>query len=180
MTATAPTHAPPGANTRTAKQQFLDAYDREHAITMKVLRAFPRDKTELRPHEMCKTARELAFVFAVERGLGKAVLANALASGGPPGGMPSAPATWDEVLGAIEAGHQDFRNTIVAYTDDQLKEPVKFFGGPKQLVDYPRLDIAWFLLHDQIHHRGQMSIYLRMAGGKVPSIYGPSADEPWS
>ena len=39
--------------------------------------------------------------------------------------------------------------------------------------------IRWFLLHDQIHHRGQFSIDLRMADGKVPSIYGPTADEPW-
>jgi uncharacterized damage-inducible protein DinB len=36
------------------------------------------------------------------------------------------------------------------------------------------------MLMDSIHHRGQMSVYLRCAGGKVPSIYGPSADEPWS
>jgi len=35
------------------------------------------------------------------------------------------------------------------------------------------------MLDDQIHHRGQLSVYVRMAGGKVPSIYGPSADEPW-
>jgi len=37
----------------------------------------------------------------------------------------------------------------------------------------------WFMLLDSIHHRGQLSVYVRMAGGKVPSIYGPSADEPW-
>jgi uncharacterized damage-inducible protein DinB len=40
-------------------------------------------------------------------------------------------------------------------------------------------DFSWFVLHDQIHHRGQLSVYVRMAGGKVPSIYGPSHDEPW-
>ena len=56
---------------------------------------------------------------------------------------------------------------------------MKFFVGPKQLGDYTRLEFCWFLLHDEIHHRGQFSIYLRMAGAKVPSIYGPSADEPW-
>ena len=39
--------------------------------------------------------------------------------------------------------------------------------------------IASMMLWDQIHHRGQLSVYLRMAGGSVPSIYGPSADEPW-
>jgi uncharacterized damage-inducible protein DinB len=41
------------------------------------------------------------------------------------------------------------------------------------------IQVAWMILSDQIHHRGQFSVYLRMAGGKVPSIYGPTADEPW-
>jgi uncharacterized damage-inducible protein DinB len=41
------------------------------------------------------------------------------------------------------------------------------------------MDVLWYLLNDQIHHRGQFSVYLRMAGAKVPSIYGPSKDEPW-
>lgn len=45
--------------------------------------------------------------------------------------------------------------------------------------DQMSMDLLWFLLFDEIHHRGQFSIYLRMADGKVPSIYGPSADEPW-
>jgi uncharacterized damage-inducible protein DinB len=43
----------------------------------------------------------------------------------------------------------------------------------------PVSDILWIMLMDSIHHRGQLSVYVRMAGGKVPSIYGPSADEPW-
>jgi uncharacterized damage-inducible protein DinB len=63
--------------------------------------------------------------------------------------------------------------------DSQTGDTVKFFTGPKTLGDIPKLDFLWFLLCDQIHHRGQFSVYLRMAGGKVPSIYGPSGDEPW-
>ena len=43
----------------------------------------------------------------------------------------------------------------------------------------PVIDVLWFMLTDSIHHRGQLSVYVRMAGGRVPSIYGPSADEPW-
>ena len=39
--------------------------------------------------------------------------------------------------------------------------------------------VLWLMLNDSIHHRGQLSVYERMAGGLVPSIYGPSADEPW-
>ena len=74
------------------KEQILSAYAREHATTMRVLRAYPNDKLDLRPHAMCKTARELAWVFAVERGLGSFAFNNGLASGAPPGGMPEAPA----------------------------------------------------------------------------------------
>ena len=42
-----------------------------------------------------------------------------------------------------------------------------------------RGDVLWYSLHGLIHHRGQLSVYLRMVGGKVPSIYGPSGDEAW-
>jgi hypothetical protein len=146
---------------------------------MKVLRAFPPEQSELQPHPRSKPARELAWIFVLERGLGKAGLANAFASGTVSGSPPAAPDSWDAVLQAIEQAHGDFRDAFNSYSDEQLLEPIKFFGGPKTLVDFPRIDFARFLLHDQIHHRGQFSIYLRMADAKVPSIYGPSGDEPW-
>jgi uncharacterized damage-inducible protein DinB len=41
------------------------------------------------------------------------------------------------------------------------------------------MDVLWFALMDQIHHRGQFSVYMRLTGAKVPSIYGPTADESW-
>lgn len=56
---------------------------------------------------------------------------------------------------------------------------MKFFVAPKQMGDVRIMDIFWMMVMDMVHHRGQFSVYLRMAGGKVPSIYGPSADEPW-
>src|SRR3954466_8553253 len=52
------------------KQEFLETYDTEHARTMKVLNAYPTDKLDFRPHPKAKTARELAFVFVLERYLG--------------------------------------------------------------------------------------------------------------
>jgi uncharacterized damage-inducible protein DinB len=162
-----------------AKQQFLDTYEEEHATTMKVLRAYPTDKLDLRPHAMCKTARELAWVFVVERGLGTRAFHNAFASGGVSGEIPKPPESWDALLGALEQAHKEFGDLVRSTSEDDLAKPVKFFTGPKTLGDFPRIRLLWFLLHDQIHHRGQFSIYLRMADGKVPSIYGPTADEPW-
>ena len=177
MTATATPVASPAV--KTARQQFLDAYEREHATTMRVLRAYPPDKADLQPHPKCKTAKQLAWVFVLEAGLGIAGLSNAFASGVGGSGSPPAPDRWEDVLTALEDAHVNFRNAFESYTDAQLLEPIKFFGAPRTLADYPRIDFAWFLLMDQIHHRGQMSVYLRMADGKVPSIYGPTADEPW-
>jgi uncharacterized damage-inducible protein DinB len=164
----------------TPKRQFLDKYDGEHAITMRVLRAYPPDRADLRPHPRCKTARELAWMFVLERGLGTRVFQNAFAQGGPPRQAPPPPPdSWEEQLAALEKAHADFGKLVRDTSDDQLLEPVKFFVAPKTLGDVSRLEFAWFLLMDEIHHRGQFSIYLRMADGKVPSIYGPSGDEPW-
>lgn len=177
MTATATSPvvgAPPSP-----KQQFLDAYEREHATTMRVLRAFPADKSELQPHPKCKSARELAWIFTLERGLGAAVFQNALANGVTGKGPPPAPESWDAVVQSYEKAHKEFGDLIRSTPDEQLNGQVKFFVAPKTLGDWTRLQFAWFLLSDEIHHRGQLSVYLRMADGKVPSIYGPSADEPW-
>jgi uncharacterized damage-inducible protein DinB len=162
-----------------AKQQFLETYEEEHATTMKVLRAYPLDKVDLRPHPKCKTARELAWVFVLERGLGMMVFDDAFASAAPSGKMPEPPESWEAILGALEQAHQDFGDLVRSTPEEKLGETVKFFTGPGTMSDWPRIKFAWFMLHDEIHHRGQFSVYLRMADGKVPSIYGPSGDEPW-
>ncbi|HEX5757804.1 MAG TPA: DinB family protein [Thermoanaerobaculia bacterium] len=162
------------------KDKFLAAYEEEHQKTMNVLRAYPSEQADLRPHPKCKTAKELAWVFVLERGLGTHVMNDAFASSAPgSSGMPPAPERWEEVLAALEKVHGEFAALLGTYSDEQFAQTVKFFTGPGQLGDWTREKLAWFLLHDQIHHRGQFSIYLRMADGKVPSIYGPSGDEPW-
>ena len=161
------------------KAQFLDAYEREHAITMKVLRAFPPEQAELRPHAMCKTARELAWVFVLERGLGKAGLANVFASGDAGGPSPAAPASWDAVLVALEAAHADFRNTFASYTDEQLLEPIKFFGGPEDVDRYVPNGLR-VVPPRRSDSSPRPALDLSQNGRrKVPSIYGPTADEPW-
>ncbi|HVT46063.1 MAG TPA: DinB family protein [Thermoanaerobaculia bacterium] len=164
---------------RTAKQTFLATYDREHATTMRVLRAYPTDKLDLRPQPAMKSARELAWVFVIERGLGMKVWNDELAQGVPVGSPPAVPDDWNALLAALEGAHAEFRTVIDAAPESMLSEKVHFLIAPKTMGEISRLTWLWFLLHDEIHHRGQFSIYLRMAGGKVPSIYGPTADEPW-
>ena len=163
----------------TQKEQFLRTFEREVGTTTKVLNALPADQADLRPAEMCRSARELAWIFVVEQGLA----AMALTTGfdwSKPSAMPPAPDSMGPIVSAFEQGARQVADLVRSMPDEQLDTTVQFFAGPGKMRDYSRMEFLWFVLSDQIHHRGQFSIYLRMAGGKVPSIYGPTADEPWN
>ena len=170
----------PAASTaiKSPKQQYLEGFERETATTLKVLKAYPEDQGELRPHERLKTARELAAMFTMEMAAIDGAVRGTFTF---PPKLPPMPQNWKEVIEAFE--------TVRARTLDGLREAseaslgsgtVPFLTGPKTPGQWPKMEFLWFLLLDQIHHRGQLSIYLRIAGGKLPSIYGPTADEPWS
>jgi len=154
---------------------FIALYQREHAVTRNVLHAFPADKQDFKPHERSNSAHQLAWTFVVEEMMMLKALANEAVLGG---GYPPAPETWAEVLDAFDAVGAKVLAAAQAASEPSLN-PVTFFIAPKKTGDYPAVTFIWFMLSDQIHHRGQLSVYNRMAGGKVPSIYGPSADEPW-
>ena len=162
-----------------AKQAFLETYDREHATTMRVLRAYPEDQLDLKPSPRSNTARQIAWVFVLECYLGRKVWHDEFVSGVPSGKPPAPPENWSEILDAVEKSYSEFRELIAAASVEELDGKVHFMTAPKTLGEWPRMDWLWFLLHDQIHHRGQFSVYVRIAGGKLPSIYGPTADEPW-
>jgi len=159
------------------KQQFADTFSREHATTRRVIHSLPESKGEFRPYAGAKPARELAFIFS----LGQGGIAAALNGDWQwPPQMPGAPATYGEVLAAFDATSAAVRDALERAPESRLRERVPFFTGPRQMADVPVLDLMWFMLMDSVHHRGQFSTYLRAAGERVPSIYGPSADEPWT
>lgn len=158
-----------------AKAAFLKTLQQEHATTRKLLHLFPADKAEFRPHERSSSAFMLAWTFVVEEQLMLKAIRHELQLGA---GFPKPPDSWAKVLAAFDEVHGQL---VAALSEGgELTGTVQFPVAPKQIGDYPIPDFLWFMLHDQIHHRGQLSVYLRMAGGKVPSIYGPSADEPWN
>jgi hypothetical protein len=160
------------------KDAFLAAWEKEVPTTLKVLRAFPSAKADLKPAEKARTAKELAWTFVFEGVAGAQGVDGELKF--PPKNMPPMPATWDGIVAECEKGFRGLAERVRKVSDAHLNTTIKFLTAPKQMGDVRRLDFLWFLLSDMIHHRGQMSVYLRMAGGKVPSIYGPSADEPWN
>jgi uncharacterized damage-inducible protein DinB len=170
------TATPPSTGAVSPKEQFLNAFKQEHATTVKVLRAFPAKEKEFRPHAKSRTARELAFIFVVEQSIMAQALKKQLKM---PPNFPPTPESWADILSAFEKGYEEALAALNAASDATLTGKSPFFTGPGQMGDVPTMQLLWMTLCDQIHHRGQLSVYVRMAGGKVPSIYGPSADEPW-
>jgi uncharacterized damage-inducible protein DinB len=158
------------------KQQFVDVFKKENSVTRRVMTALPEGQSEFRPHPSSKTAREVASIFS----LGNGGIAAALTNNWQwPPQRPPTPATYADVVAAFDATSQAVEQALANTPNSRLFETVPFFTGPKQMADVRVIDILWFMLLDSIHHRGQLSVYVRMTGGKVPSIYGPSGDEPW-
>jgi uncharacterized damage-inducible protein DinB len=159
------------------RQQFLDSFKREHETTMKVVRALPPESSEFKPHPRSNSTRQLAFTFLLEQKLLMAALTDSLKMTGK---FPEAPESIKAIIEEFETDYPKVCQLIESVSDESLANTVQFPIGPgPQMGDWPKMEFLWFILCDQIHHRGQLSVYVRMAGGKVPSIYGPSADEPW-
>ena len=159
-----------------AKEQFARVWERENATTRRVLQSVPAAQCEFRPSDNTRTAREVSFIFSLGQGGISAALSGQWQW---PPQFPPTPATWAEVLGAFDATTAAVRGALAAAPASRLDERIMFFVGPKQPGEIPVSELIWFMLLDAVHHRGQLSIYLRGMKAKVPSIYGPSADEPW-
>lgn len=158
------------------KDQFLEAWEREFPTTLKVLKAFPANEGDFKPHERSQSAKDLAWNFvrgqiAIQQTLNDTFTI--------PPQFPPVPAKWPDLVATYEKSNGALVDQVRKAAEADLLKTMKFLVGPGKWGDIPKIQFLWFVLSDNIHHRGQFSVYLRMAGGKVPSIYGPSADEPW-
>ena len=162
--------------TMTEKEMFLKSLEREYETTMRVLKAYPENKLDLKPGDKMRTAKELIWTIvkgnsAIQDFIGGKLNFEKMQA--PP------PATMREMLTTFEKNHRDNVSKLRSTPEEDFNKTVQFVVAPKKMGDVRRADGLWFVLSDGIHHRGQLSVYLRMAGGKLPSIYGPTADEPW-
>ena len=152
-----------------AVAQLMQTLDHEHKTTMRVLKAVPADKLGFKPHERNWSAGELAWHIAYSQyGLAQIVAAAKSYQ------QPATPATLDEIVAGAESYYEKTREVLSSLTAEQLSASIPLPGGHSM----PAAALMWSgVLFHQIHHRGQLSVYIRMAGGKVPSIYGPSGDD---
>jgi uncharacterized damage-inducible protein DinB len=158
------------------KRQVIAMFEKEFPITLRLMKAYPPGQDSFAPHERSAPAVRLAHTFAMSNGVAVKAIAGELHM---PPEFPPAPATYAEAVESYERGARELLEALERMPESRLSETVEFFTGPRQTGHIPVADLLWLMLMDAIHHRGQLSVYVRMAGGKVPSIYGPSADEPW-
>ena len=156
----------------TAREQILNVRALEFATTMRVLKAYPEAKLEMRPAEKSRSARELIGTFIAEE-----YVCGAAIRGEPIGGhsAQSLPENLKDLLEVFNRIHNEVQHEIAQAADEGMDRETDFYGHQLTVRE-----VMWAELHDQIHHRGQFSVYLRLAGARVPSIYGPTADEPVS
>src|SRR5262252_5717086 len=88
--------------TVTEKDMFLQSFERETAITLKLLRAFPTDRAEYRPHEKSRSARELAWIFVSEQGLATRAIDGSLNFSGGGSPPPAPPTSFSEIITTFE------------------------------------------------------------------------------
>ena len=159
----------------TERDAYLATLDREYETTLRVIRAYPADKLDLRPSPRSKSARDLIWMLVISHGVPQALLQDAMI----PQPLPPAPSTHAELVAAFERTHRDVQDALAAMTEQHMQGTLRMPVGPGQVSDVPRSQALWMMLYDTIHHRGQLSVYLRMAGSVLPPIYGPTLEQPW-
>ncbi|HJS59172.1 MAG TPA: DinB family protein [Vicinamibacteria bacterium] len=141
---------------------------------VRVLKAIPAGKLDYRPEPKARTAGELAWLLASE----EAALATLLDTGSVQWKEGKPPASAEEIVAAFErsAAAVDDRLSRLDASGWEKKGRFLMEGAPAWEDTIGQF--VWGFFFDAVHHRGQLTTYLRPMGGKVPSIYGPSADDP--
>lgn len=157
---------------------YLPEFDREMGSTRRLLERVPFDIPEWRPHPRSMTLLKLATHIADIPNFGvRALTAPSFDVAAPREAKPTLTSA-AELVARFDAHVAAARNALVGKTDPELMAPWKLVNNGKEVFTLPRIGVLRTLLMNHIiHHRGQLSVYLRLRDVPLPSIYGPSADE---
>jgi uncharacterized damage-inducible protein DinB len=144
----------------------------EYKAFSKVLRALPADRYDYKPHDRSPSAQQLVWTLTAEQA---ACIEIATKGRTEWKDVPIPPA--DQVVAQFEREYPQLTDIIAGMDDAAWTRKGQLVMG-EQVWEQPVGEFLWFILFDAIHHRGQLSAYIRPMGGKVPAIYGPSADDP--
>jgi len=160
------------------KDALLAEYDHEMALARKVIDRVNGEKLGWTPHEKSMTLGRLATHLAEIPHWGQTILNDPEFDMVEGSYTPRVATTVAEILAIFDAETAKTRDILASKSDAELLSTWAFKQNGKEMFSMPRIAAfrGWVMNH-AIHHRGQLSVYLRQTGSKVPSIYGPSADE---
>jgi uncharacterized damage-inducible protein DinB len=150
------------------KSLFTEFWSKEAKTTSKVLSRIP-EGSDYRPDPKSRTARDIAWQIVNE----EKMIIDAMENGSAEWAPGPAPATIKELCETYDRQSADIVRRLRDLPAARWEGTLEFFGGQR-----PASPMAWSFLFDIVHHRGQITTYLRPMGSTVPQIYGPSGDEP--
>jgi uncharacterized damage-inducible protein DinB len=156
---------------------LLPEFDREMGVTRKMLAVVPLDKGDWKPHAKSKSMRELSSHVANVVRMGLFVLTQSdLETGATFPRLPDCQ-TNEELLARFDEFVTNVRTALTGRVDGEMMAPWTMRRDGREMFTLPRAS-AWrtFVISHLIHHRGQLSVYLRLNEVPVPSTYGPTAD----
>lgn len=155
------------------REFFRECLKAETPKFVRVLNAVPSGQEDYRPHPRSTSAGDLVWLLASE-------LRDAceLVEHGEVNFVPRPAPPLSESIAAYERNAADLASCLASVDDAKWEKPARFLVNGAVAWEAPLGEMIFGFLFDAIHHRGQLSSYLRPMGGKVPSIYGPSADDP--
>ena len=150
---------------------YLPNLKNEHRLTKSVIEAIPADKGDYRPDKASRSALDLAWhIASTEMRFMEAVAAGQFDLSPRP--LPDTIRNSADLSAWYTGNFDPHFEKLTRLSNDQLLQIVDFRG----MFQLPAVMYLNFILHHTIHHRGQLSTYLRPMGGKVPAIYGESYD----
>jgi uncharacterized damage-inducible protein DinB len=155
----------------TSREFYLERRRAELPVFLNVLRALPPDRLDYKPHDRSPSAQQLAWTLTKELGNCLDVVRSNKSEWSA---EPAPP--FEEILSLFEQRSRDLIELVTAMDEGSWNAVAHFYYGGKLVSEQPASQFLWYIHFDAIHHRGQLSAYIRPMGGTVPAIYGPSAD----
>lgn len=156
----------------TLREFYVKRAKSEFPVFLKVLRALPKD-LGYKPHDRSPSAEQLVWTLTNEM---KACID--VVDTGKSEWQQSTPPSLDEMIQMYEEWSTELLDKVSNMDGAVEQRNAQFLYQGMVVMEKPTVEFLWDFMFDAIHHRGQLSAYLRPMGGKVPSIYGPSADDP--
>jgi uncharacterized damage-inducible protein DinB len=160
---------------------ILEQLDREAELTRRALERVPTGKNDWKPHPKSMPLGQLAHMVAtMPSWISMIIKQDEIDIKPQEGGSNGASRNLDSpeaLVQALDKAVSDAREAVSETTDKNLQTPWRLLEGGKLAVESPRYSFIMDNFNHLAHHRGQLTVYLRMNDAKVPAIYGPSADD---